>query len=151
MCARWWRPGFTQMLVSRVSSAGSIPPVATLEQALVAGKILAYAQGFAAMQAASSAPAGTSAPSPTPGCGPATVAVETDIDPIAPGSAPVLPAEGRARFTSLQSQSQGRSPRSGSVTRGRPLGVSSRNIHEKCVGPSAWLLGPSAARGTIVR
>ncbi len=40
---------------------------------------------------------------------------------------------------------------SGSVTRGRPFGVSSRNIHEKCVGPRAWLHGPLAASGTIVR
>ena len=40
---------------------------------------------------------------------------------------------------------------SGSVTRGRPGGVSSRNIQEKCVGPSALLQGPSAASGTIER
>jgi hypothetical protein len=40
---------------------------------------------------------------------------------------------------------------SGSVTRGSPGGVSSRNIHEKCVGPSAWLQGPSAASGTMER
>ena len=39
----------------------------------------------------------------------------------------------------------------GKVTRGNPLGVSSKNIHEKCVGPSAWLHGPSVASGTMLR
>ena len=44
-----------------------------------------------------------------------------------------------------------RNQTSGGLTRGRPLGVSSRNSQEKCVGPSAWLQGPSAASGTIER